>query len=410
MYAGSEAACEVVEPVLAGLSDRRRRVGDRPGMAQALKLANNFLSATALAATSEAVAFGLSVGLDMGTMLEVLNASSGQSEATRDKFPNHVYTGRYASGFANSLMSKDVTLYLNAVEAQGAPSAIGRVTASVSGALRGDRSRCRLHPHLPLRPGVMTVESDSFRGTARTGYAATMTSREPVSPHTHRPHGPMTLITESHDGVLVATIDDGKANALSFELVDSLRAAVASAGGQGHALVITGRDGCFSAGFDLAVMNGDDQDRASALFAEGARLYREIVEAPVPVVASCTGHALAGGAILLLCADYRIGRAGSYKVGLNEVGIGMALPAFAVSIATHRLEPRFLTSAAMFAEVVAPDRAMAMGYLDEVVDDPLPGALSLASSLAQLPHEAFAATKRRIRRGLTQELTALEGG
>jgi len=131
MYAGTDAACRAVEPVLAGLSDRRRRVGDRPGMAQALKLANNFLSATALAATSEAIAFGLSVGLDMGTMVEVIDASSGQSAATRDKFPNHVLTGRYAAGFANSLMSKDLKLYLGAVEAQGAPSLLGRVTESV---------------------------------------------------------------------------------------------------------------------------------------------------------------------------------------------------------------------------------------------------------------------------------------
>jgi 3-hydroxyisobutyrate dehydrogenase len=133
MYAGPETACNAVEPVLAGLSDRRRRVGDRPGMAQALKLANNFLSATALAATSEAVAFGLSVGLDMGTMLEVIDASSGQSAATSDKFPNHVLTGRYAAGFANSLMSKDLKLYLGAVEALGAPSVLGRVTESVWG-------------------------------------------------------------------------------------------------------------------------------------------------------------------------------------------------------------------------------------------------------------------------------------
>jgi 3-hydroxyisobutyrate dehydrogenase len=131
MYAGSDVACAAVEPVLAGLSDRRHRVGERPGMAQALKLANNFLSAAALAATSEAVAFGLSVGLDMAAMLEVLNASSGQSAATTDKFPNHVSTGRYASGFANSLMSKDVNLYLGAVQAQGGPAALGQVTAAV---------------------------------------------------------------------------------------------------------------------------------------------------------------------------------------------------------------------------------------------------------------------------------------
>ncbi len=131
MVAGSEAACGAVETVLAGLSDRRRRVGDRPGMAQALKLANNFLSATALAATSEAVTFGLSAGLDMATMLEVLNASSGQSAATSDKFVNHVLTGRYASGFANSLMAKDLALYLGAVASRGTPSDVGGVVASV---------------------------------------------------------------------------------------------------------------------------------------------------------------------------------------------------------------------------------------------------------------------------------------
>ena len=131
MYAGTDAACRVVDPVLTGLSDRRRRVGERPGMAQALKLANNFLSATALAATSEAIAFGLSVGLEMETMLEVIDASSGQSAASRDKFPNHVLTGRYAAGFANSLMSKDLKLYLVAVAACGASSAFATVTESV---------------------------------------------------------------------------------------------------------------------------------------------------------------------------------------------------------------------------------------------------------------------------------------
>lgn len=131
MYAGTDAACAHVESVLAGLTDRRHRVGERPGMAQALKLANNFLSATALVATSEAIAFGRSVGLDMGTMLEVLNVSSGQNSATSDKFPNHVLTGQYASGFTNSLMAKDMQLYLRAVDQQGGPSSIGAVTTSL---------------------------------------------------------------------------------------------------------------------------------------------------------------------------------------------------------------------------------------------------------------------------------------
>ena len=131
MYAGTDEACAAVDTVLAGLSDRTRRVGDRPGMGQALKLLNNFLSATALAATSEAVAFGRSVGLDMVTMLDVLNVSSGQSAATSDKFPNHVLTGTYDAGFANSLMAKDLRLYLAAVQSQDSPSVLGPVVTSV---------------------------------------------------------------------------------------------------------------------------------------------------------------------------------------------------------------------------------------------------------------------------------------
>jgi 3-hydroxyisobutyrate dehydrogenase len=133
MFAGSDDSCAAVEPVLAGLSDRRIRVGAQPGMAQAIKLANNFLSATALAATSEAVAFGRSVGLDLGTMLDVLNSSSGRNTATSDKFPNHVLNGRFASGFTNSLMSKDLRLYVGAVDAQGSASVLGPVTAEVWG-------------------------------------------------------------------------------------------------------------------------------------------------------------------------------------------------------------------------------------------------------------------------------------
>jgi 3-hydroxyisobutyrate dehydrogenase-like beta-hydroxyacid dehydrogenase len=131
MYAGSNAACARAMPVLEGLSDRRYRVGERAGLAQAMKLANNFLSASALAATSEAVAFGLSEGLELATMLEVLNGSSGQSAATSDKFPNQVLTGRYASGFSNALMAKDLRLYLRAAEERGAPAEIGALTTAI---------------------------------------------------------------------------------------------------------------------------------------------------------------------------------------------------------------------------------------------------------------------------------------
>jgi len=131
MVAASDDGWALAEPTIAGLSDQRRRVGDEPGMAQAMKLANNFLSATALAATSEALAFGRAVGLDPATMIDVLNASSGRSAATEDKFPTEVLTGRYSSGFAGTLMAKDVGLYLDAVAAAETASALGSVTAGI---------------------------------------------------------------------------------------------------------------------------------------------------------------------------------------------------------------------------------------------------------------------------------------
>jgi 3-hydroxyisobutyrate dehydrogenase-like beta-hydroxyacid dehydrogenase len=100
-------------------------------MAQAMKLLNNFLSATALAATSEAIALGQAVGLDMETMLDVLNMSSGHNSATGDKFPNHVLTESYSSGFSNTLMVKDLRLYLESVAAQRSPQIIARVTENI---------------------------------------------------------------------------------------------------------------------------------------------------------------------------------------------------------------------------------------------------------------------------------------
>jgi 3-hydroxyisobutyrate dehydrogenase-like beta-hydroxyacid dehydrogenase len=161
MYAAGDDACAHVEPVLAGLSDCRYRVGDRAGLAQAMKLANNFLSATALIATSEAIAFGVEEGLDMAIMLEVLNGSSGRSAATGDKFPNHVLTGRYASGFTNSLMAKDTQLYLQAVADRGAPSTVGAITNAVWDAFAAESPGAdftRIYPFTCTHPFVTQEE------------------------------------------------------------------------------------------------------------------------------------------------------------------------------------------------------------------------------------------------------------
>ena len=119
-------------------------------------------------------------------------------------------------------------------------------------------------------------------------------------------------------------------------------------------LVIVGRDGYFSAGFDLKVMRSGDRDLVSSLAGQGILLFREIFAAPIPVVAAGTGHALAAGALLLLAADYRIGRPGTYQVGLNETRIGIALPQFAIDITRYRLSTNHLVEATTFAAITGP--------------------------------------------------------
>lgn len=131
MFAGSDAAFRMLGPVLDALSSKVFRVGARPGLAQALKVANNFLAATALVAASEAIGFLVAAGLDPGVALTVINASSGATRATEDKFVNHVLTGRYASGFANTLMAKDVRLYLEAVTASGTAAQVGHLVSDI---------------------------------------------------------------------------------------------------------------------------------------------------------------------------------------------------------------------------------------------------------------------------------------
>jgi 3-hydroxyisobutyrate dehydrogenase len=119
MFSGSADTFERLRPVLGVISQRCFHVGTEPGQGQAMKLLNNFLSAVALTATSEAISFGLTQGLDPKTMLEVLNASSGQNTATSDKFPNRILPELYNAQFLNTLMLKDLDLYAENVAAAG---------------------------------------------------------------------------------------------------------------------------------------------------------------------------------------------------------------------------------------------------------------------------------------------------
>ncbi|MBI2709616.1 MAG: crotonase/enoyl-CoA hydratase family protein [Actinobacteria bacterium] len=206
--------------------------------------------------------------------------------------------------------------------------------------------------------------------------------------------GPVTFTIQGD--VAVVVLDDGKANALSSPVVSALGDALDRAEAEARALVIAGRDGRFSAGFDLAEMTSG-ADAVRALVGHGGRLLTRLFGLGIPTVAACTGHALAAGAITLLACDRRVGRPGAYKVGLNEVAIGMALPVFAVEMARARLAPTALTTATLGATIYDPQGAVDAGYLDRLADDPLAEALAEAEQLAGLRRGAYARTKTALR-------------
>ncbi len=198
--------------------------------------------------------------------------------------------------------------------------------------------------------------------------------------------------------VALLRLDDGKANALTPAAVEAFHPALDRAADEAGAVVLAGRPGRFSAGFDLATLSSGPEAAVSLLEA-GARLALRLYRHPQPVVAACTGHAIAMGAILLLVADRRIGAAGTAKIGLNEVAIGLTLPRFGVELARDRISKRHLTSAALLANLYDPAGACDAGFLDRIVPSErvVEDAVAEAERLAELDRAAFSGTKQRLR-------------
>jgi enoyl-CoA hydratase len=203
--------------------------------------------------------------------------------------------------------------------------------------------------------------------------------------------------TETDTHVLLA-MDDGKANAMSFAMFEGLNHGLDLAAGAGKMAVIAGRAGRFSAGFDLTVM-GQGGGETLRLLREGADLSARLMAFDTPVVAAVSGHALAMGALLCLSVDYRIGIRGDYKIGLNEVAIGMTLPWFGVELARARLAKDQFNRAVGLAWIYDAPAAVEAGFLDEAVDaDALEARVAAVSQgLAALDFKAHRNTKARVR-------------
>jgi enoyl-CoA hydratase len=198
--------------------------------------------------------------------------------------------------------------------------------------------------------------------------------------------------------ITTITLDDGKLNVMSLPMLDALNEALDQAQWDQAVVVLAGRTGVFSAGFDLPLLRASNAESAR-MVREGFALAERLFAFPFPVVIGCTGHALAMGAFLVLAGDYRVGAEGPFKIGVNEVAIGITMPRFGAELCRERLLPTHFSRAVLNSEIYGPDDATTAGFLDETVaaQDVVSTAQLVAERLSALDMTAYAATKQRVR-------------
>jgi enoyl-CoA hydratase len=203
----------------------------------------------------------------------------------------------------------------------------------------------------------------------------------------------------------IIQLDDGKANALGMDMIAALNVALDRVEKDAKAIIISGRAGVLSAGFDLKVMKSGPENTVK-MVSSGAKLLARIMGLGMPVIIASSGHALAAGALLTLTGDFRIGVEGDFKYGLNETAIGMTMPNFGIDLAAHRMGAHHLSHTILMAEIYDPAGAMNIGYLDATCppDQLMDQARSKAESLMALDLKAYKNTKRKLRQSTVDKI------
>ena len=201
------------------------------------------------------------------------------------------------------------------------------------------------------------------------------------------------------DGVAVIAMDDGKANALGTQTWAELNTAFDKAEKDDAIVILTGRGGVMSGGFDLKEMQAGPQE-ALELTSKGSKFARRIMAHPRPVIMAATGHTIAMGAFLALACDYSMIKAGSFKVGLNETLIGMTMHNFGIEMGRHHLSKAHFNRCVINGEIFDPKGAVHAGFFDRVVpEEQWPMAIPMAGQMfGQVNPKAFRETKLRSRK------------
>lgn len=221
---------------------------------------------------------------------------------------------------------------------------------------------------------------------------------------------PNETVQAQVDGpVLIIRLDDGKANVISHAVLQALHSHLDAVENDRdiNAVVIAGRPGQFSGGFDLKEF-GKGPEATRDLVIAGAELCNRLYVYPKVTVTAVTGHAVAAGAILTMACDWNVGADGAFRMGLPETAIGMALPIFAIELARARVHPSFVGRATILGEMFDPAGALAAGYLDEVVApaEAEPTAIAKAHALSTLNAPAVRHTKRMTRGAVHDHIAA----
>ena len=209
------------------------------------------------------------------------------------------------------------------------------------------------------------------------------------------------------DGIATLTLNNGKVNAISPDVIAAFNAALDQAEKDRAVVIVTGQPGILSGGYDLKVMTASPE-AASNLVTQGSTLARRMLSHPFPIIVACPGHAIAKGAFLLLSADYRIGVEGPFNIGLNEVQIGMTMHHAGIELARDRLRKSAFNRSVINAELFNPEGAMQAGFLDQVVSVEALSetARTVATQLKKINMNAHGKTKLKTRKAFLDTLDA----
>ena len=195
--------------------------------------------------------------------------------------------------------------------------------------------------------------------------------------------------------ISIITLDDGKSNVFSSKMSQQVNDCLDQVETEKGCLIITGKEGMFSAGLDLKTIQSGDMDKILEMSSNAFKLLARIFSFPRPVIAACSGHGIALGTFLICCCDYRIGVKGDFMLGANEIRTNMVIPTPILELIKFRVNNSHKYRAVLGAEMYTLEQAKEAGLMDEVVNakDLMNVAMEKAKDLASMGHPSYTLTK-----------------